>query len=213
MGKVTFNITMSLDGYSAGPNARAEEPLGDGGEQLHEWALRSAAWRETHGHEGGTEDRNSEIVRESTANVGAYLMGRKMFDGGEGPLDESWHGWWGENPPYGVPVFVLTHHEREALEMEGGTTFEFVNDGIEAALERARAAAGERDVVIAGGADVAQQYLRAGLVDEFQVSVAPVLLGGGVRLLDGLGNDEIALEADRVVHTPEATHLRYRVVR
>jgi dihydrofolate reductase len=213
MSKVTFNISVSLDGYAAGPNPRPEEPLGDGGERLHEWALRSAAWRETHGHEGGARNRNDEIVRESTANVGAYLMGRRMFGGGEGEWDESWRGWWGDDPPFHVPVFVLTHHAREPLEMDGGTTFEFVTDGIEAALDRARAAAGERDVAIAGGAEVAQQYLRAGLVDEFQLNVAPVLLGGGVKLLDGLGNDEIALEADRTVHTPEATHLRYRVLR
>src|SRR3712207_2711382 len=185
MSKLTFDISMSLDGFSAGPDPRHDEPLGDGGESLHEWAFRVAAWRESHGHEGGARDIDDEVLRESIEGVGAYLMGRRMFDGGEGPMDESWRGWWGDEPPFHVPVFVLTHHEREPLVMEGGTTFTFVADGIESALEQARAAAGEREVRIAGGADVVQQYLRAGLVDEFQVHVAPVLLGGGVRLLEG----------------------------
>jgi dihydrofolate reductase len=215
MGKVKFSVTMSLDGFLAGPNPRFEEPLGDGGEGLHEWMLQTAAFKEGHGGggEGGATGRDDEIVRESTENTGAYVMGRQMFGGGEGDWgDGSWKGWWGDDPPYHVPVFVLTHHPREPVPMEGGTTYHFVTDGIESALEQARAAAGDGDVQIAGGADVIQQYLKAGVVDEFQVSVAPKFLGGGVRLFDGLGNDEIKLEVVRAVESPLATHLKYRLL-
>ncbi|MEA2419331.1 MAG: hypothetical protein QOE60_1537, partial [Thermoleophilaceae bacterium] len=192
MGKVKFSVAMSLDGYLAGPDPRFEEPLGDGGLRLHEWMFKTAGWRESHGlDEEGAAGRDDEIVREMTENTGAYVMGRGMFGGGEGGAegdwDESWKGWWGDDPPYHVPVFVLTHHEREPLPMEGGTTFHFVTDGIESALEQARAAAGDGDVQIGGGADVIQQYLKAGVVDEFEVHIAPVFLGGGVRLFDGLG--------------------------
>ena len=213
MGKVKFSVTMSLDGFLAGPNPRFEEPLGDGGEELHEWMLRTAAFKEFHGGEGGVTGRDDEIVREATENTGAYVMGRQMFGGGEGDWgDGSWKGWWGDDPPYHVPVFVLTHHPRERVPMEGGTTFHFVTDGIESALARARAAAGDGDVQIAGGADVIQQYLKAGVVDEFQVTVAPMFLGGGVRLFNDLGNDEIQLEVVRAVESPLATHLKYRVL-
>jgi dihydrofolate reductase len=213
MGVVKFDITMSLDGFVAGPDPRFEEPLGDAGEKLHEWMLQTAGWRESHGvEEAGASGRDDEIVRESFANTGAYLMGRQMFGGGDGEWDESWKGWWGDEPPFHVPVFVLTHHAREPVPMAGGTTFHFVTDGIESALEQARAAAGDKDVQIAGGADVVQQYLKAGVVDEFQVHVSPVFLGGGVRLFDGLGNDEIKLEVIRAVESPLVTHLKYRVV-
>jgi dihydrofolate reductase len=214
MSKVQFDVAISLDGYLAGPNPRFEEPLGDGGEKVHEWMLRTATWAREHGGggEGGATDRDDEIVRERTENVGAYIMGREMFGGGPGGWDESWKGWWGDNPPYHVPVFVLTHHPREPLPMEGGTTFHFVTDGIDSALEQAKAAAGDRDVQISGGADVIQQYLRAGAVDEFQLHIAPILLGGGVRLLDGLGNDEIKLEVVRAVESPYVTHVKYRVL-
>jgi dihydrofolate reductase len=214
MGKVNFDVAISLDGYLAGPNPRFEEPLGDGGEQVHEWMLRTATWEREHGRGGeeGTTGRDDEIVRERTENVGAYVMGREMFGGGPGGWDEDWKGWWGDNPPYHVPVFVLTHHPREPVPMEGGTTFHFVTDGAESALEQARAAAGDRHVQIAGGADVIQQYLKAGEVDEFQLHIAPVLLGGGVRLLDGLGNDEIKLELVRTVESPLVTHVKYRVL-
>jgi len=175
--------------------------------------FQTAGWKREHGGgEEGATGRDDEIVRESYENTGAYVMGRQMFGGGEGDWgDESWKGWWGDDPPYHVPVFVLTHHPREPVPMEGGTTFHFVTDGIESALEQARAAAGDGDVQIAGGADVIQQYLRAGVVDEFQVSVAPKFLGGGVRLFDGLGNDEIKLQVVRAVESPLATHVRYRV--
>jgi dihydrofolate reductase len=214
MSKVQFDVAISLDGYLAGPNPRFEEPLGDGGEKVHEWMLRTATWAREHGGggEGGATDRDDEIVRERTENVGAYIMGREMFGGGPGGWDESWKGWWGDNPPYHVPVFVLTHHPREPLPMEGGTTFHFVTDGIDSALEQAKAAAGDRDVQISGGADVIQQYLRAGAVDEFQLHIAPILLGGGVRLLDGLGNDEIKIEVVRAVESPYVTHVKYRVL-
>ena len=214
MGKVQFDVAISLDGYLAGPNPRFEEPLGDNGEKVHEWMFRTPTWAREHGQGGadGATDRDDEIVRERTENVGAYIMGREMFGGGPGGWDEDWKGWWGDNPPYHVPVYVLTHHPREPVEMEGGTTFHFVTDGIESALEQAQAAAGDKEVQISGGADVIQQYLKAGAVDEFQLHIAPVLLGGGVRLLDGLGNDEIKLEVVRAVESPLVTHVKYRVL-
>lgn len=214
MSKVTLDITMSLDGYIAGPDATLEEPLGEGGERLHEWVVELASWREQHGLTGGTTGADSDLVQELRERVGATLMGRKMFSGGAGPWedDPKADGWWGEDPPFKGPVFVLTHHAREPVEKQGGTTYFFVTDGVEAALERARAAAGDKDVAIAGGANVVQQYLAAGLVDELQVHVAPLLLGGGVRLFDG-GGDQPALKQVSVVESPAVTHLRYEVER
>ena len=215
MPKFKLQISMSLDGYVAGPNQCEEHPLGEGGRQLHEWAVKLAAWRESHGHEGGETNVSSVVIDEMLADVGAVVMGRNMFGPGRGRWEEHpWDGWWGEEPPYHAPVFVLTHHEREPLEMQGGTTFHFVTDGIEAALDRAKEAAGDKDVAIGGGANVAQQYLKAGLLDEFTINVAPVLLGGGARLFDNLGGANIAgLECTRVVDGPDATHLTYRVVK
>jgi dihydrofolate reductase len=212
MGKLTFEQSISLDGYSAGPNPSLEDPLGEGGEQLHEWALATMAWRESHGREGGERNVDSEVMDESIRSTGATVMGRHMFSGGEGGWDDDprAQGWWGDEPPFHHPVFVLTHHAREPLELTG-TTFTFVTDGIESALEQARAAAGDKDVAIGGGADVIQQYLTAGLVDEFQIHVAPVLLGGGVRLLDNLGRD-IEIEQIRVIEAPSVTHVKYRVM-
>ena len=214
MGKVRFDISVSLDGYVAGPSASLEEPLGKGGEDLHEWVTAAAAWRQRHGLEGGEISRDSEVVQESLDTLGAVIMGRRMFSGGEGPWEDDPRagGWWGDEPPFHVPVFVLTHHAREPLPLRGGTTFTFVTDGIESALEQARAAAGDRDVSIAGGADVVQQYLNAGLVDEFELHVVPQLLGGGVRLLEGV-DPSVGLELTRVVDSPSVTHLRYRVRR
>ena len=214
MAKLRFDISISLDGYVAGPNPSLDDPLGVGGEQLHEWVFDLKAWREPHGLEGGeTRSPDTELFEESLANIGAYVMGRNMFGGGEGPWDESWEGWWGDNPPFHVPVFVLTHHAREPLAKEGGTTFEFVTDGPEAALEAAREAAGSGDVVVAGGANVAQQYLRSGDVNEFTVHVAPVFLGGGTPLFADLG-DGVELENTRAVRSPTGVaHLSYRVVK
>ena len=205
---------MSLDGFIAGPNATLDEPLGVGGERLHEWVVRLASWRRRHGHSGGETGPDADLLEESVASTGATIMGRKMFSGGAGPWEDDPRatGWWGEEPPFGVPVFVLTHHEREPLVL-GATTFTFVTDGIEPALEQARAAAGDRNVAIAGGANAAQQYLRAGLLDELLLHVVPLLLGGGVRVFDDAGGDQITLECTDVIGSAAVTHLRYRVVR
>jgi dihydrofolate reductase len=214
MTKLTLDISMSLDGYVAGPNATMEEPLGEGGERLHDWVIKLASWREAHGRSGGERNADDEVMKESIAATGAVLMGRRMFSGGEGPWEDDpvADGWWGDEPPFGVPVFVLTHHARETVTKKGGTSYTFVTDGIEAALERARAAAGDRNVAIGGGADVVQQYLRAGLLDELQIHVAPLLLGGGVRLFGDLDTAPVGLEITRVIGSPDVTHLRYRVV-
>ena len=211
MSKVPCHISVSLDGYVAGPNQRVDEPLGDGGERLHEWAFATDSWREQHGRSGGERNADAEVIEEAVANVGALIMGRKMFGGGPGPWDESWRGWWGEEPPFHVPVFVVTHHPREPLEMQGGTTYHFVTDGIESALEQARAAAGGKDVDIAGGAQVVQQYIAAGLLDELYLHVVPVILGGGERLLEHVGHPK--LEPVKVVESPAVTHVKYRLVR
>ncbi|HEX8856637.1 MAG TPA: dihydrofolate reductase family protein [Thermoleophilaceae bacterium] len=216
MGRLTFEISMSVDGYVAGPNADLEDPLGQGGELLHEWIFGTQAWRESHGEEGGVHDADSELVAEAIANRGATIMGRRMFSGGEGPWeqDPNASGWWGDDPPFRHPVFILTHHEREPVEFPNGTSFNFVTGGIEAALEQARAAAGDKDVGIGGGADVAQQYLRAGLIDEMTLHVVPRLMGAGVRLFDGhLSGGGPQLERTRVLDSPNVTHLRYRVVK
>jgi dihydrofolate reductase len=214
MGKVYFDITASLDGYVAGPNMSPDQGLGEGGEQLHDWALGTKAFKEAHGGSGGEEGPDSDVMAEHLAGAGAHVMGRRMF-GGEGDWDnpvwgdEPWEGWWGDEPPYHRPVFVLTSHPREPL-VKGDTTFTFVTDGIESALEQAREAAGDGDVLIDGGANVIQQALSVGAVDEFQVHVAPLLLGGGVRLFaEGPGPD---IEIVRTIASPAATHIRYRVI-
>ena len=212
MSKVYVDISMSLDGYAAGPDADMKDPLGVGGEQLHEWIFGLKSWREPQGLDGGDSTVDDEVVRECQAAQGAVVMGRRMYSGGSGPWeqDANAEGWWGEEPPFRVPVFVLTHHAREPKPMPGDLAFTFVTDGIEAALAQARAAAGEKDVLVAGGADVVQQALAAGLVDEVQVHIAPVLLGSGVRLFDNLGPD-VKVEPDRVIESPNVTHVRYRV--
>ena len=209
MSSITSNISISLDGFVAGPNQTLEEPLGEGGERLHEWVLRTAAWRREHGREGGEDNADGEVVEETLQNVGAYVMGRKMFGGGDGPWDESWRGWWGDEPPFHVPVFVLTHHPREPLEMQGGTTFHFVTDGVEPALEQARAAAAGRDVVVAGGARAINQCLATGLLNELYLHIVPIVLGGGERLLREVGDPK--LEPVKVVASPLVTHIKYRV--
>jgi dihydrofolate reductase len=212
MSKLRFEISISLDGFVAGPNQSKENPLGEGGEQLHEWVIKLAAWREMHGREGGEVNASTPLMEEAMANAGAVVMGRNMFGGGPGPWGEDpWNGWWGDEPPFHMPVFVLTHHAREPLEMQGGTTFTFVTEGIESALEQAKGAAGEKDVGLGGGADVAQQYLAAGLIDELQLNVTPVLLGDGARLFEDGSGAGLELEPTLVVETPDVTHLRYRV--
>ena len=203
MGKVRFEITMSLDGYVAGPNDSPELGLGEGGERLHEWVFGLASWRAPHGLEGGETNVDSELLEETVKATGAVIVGRRMFDNARG---------WGDEPPFHVPVFVLTHEPRDVL-VKGDTTFTFVNDGIESALEQARASAAGKDVSIGGGANVAQQYLKAGLLDEIHLHIAPLLLGGGVRLFDQLGDAKIELEKTRVIDSPQVTHLRFRVVR
>jgi dihydrofolate reductase len=211
MSKLRLSISMSLDGYVAGPNQSVEHPLGEGGERLHEWALAVMSWRAAHGREGGATGPDDDAIAESQRNVGATIMGRRMFGGGEGPWgDDPWTGWWGANPPFHHPVFVLTHHAREPLSMDGGTTFHFVTEGIEAALERAREAAGGRDVAVGGGAEAARQYIRAGLLDEMTIHVVPVLLGGGARLFEDLDGRQTAYECIEVVSSPAVSHYRYR---
>jgi dihydrofolate reductase len=213
MTKLRLDISTSLDGFIAGPSRTVESPLGDGGLQLHEWVFGLASWMESHGVDGeGATGPDDDLVREQLAQPGAVLMGRRMFSGGEGAWEDDpmAHGWWGDTPPFHMPVFVLTHHARETLVL-GDTSFVFVTDGIESAYEQARAAAGDKDVAVAGGANVVQQCLRAGLLDELQMHVAPVLLGRGVRLFDG--GEDAKLEITRVVDSPAVTHIRYRVVR
>jgi dihydrofolate reductase len=215
MATLHFDISMSLDGFVAGPNPTLEQPLGEGGEQLHEWLTRLASWRQSHGLAGGETGTDDEVAKESIGRSGAFVMGRRMFSGGAGPWedDPNADGWWGDDPPFHAPVFVLTHHARDPVAKQDGTTYTFVTDGIESALEQARSASGDRDIQVAGGASVVQQCLNAGLVDEFQVHVVPVFLGDGVRLFDDLGAQPNRLELTRVVDSPAATHLRYRVLR
>lgn len=198
---VTSQIAVSLDGYAAGPDQSLDDPLGKGGERLHEWMFPVEP--------GERSPEDAEIAAHLLEGVGAYVMGRKMFGGGDGEWDTAWRGWWGEDPPYHAPVFVLTHHERKPLEMDGGTTFFFVTDGIESALQQARAAAGDADVSIAGGASTVQQYLRAKAIDELFLHFAPIVLGAGERLLDDVGDP--AFEPVEVVASPACTHVRYRV--
>jgi dihydrofolate reductase len=210
VSKLRFRISMSLDGFVAGPNQSVENPLGVGGMRLHEWAFPLAVWRAMHGLQGGEVNASTPVVEESLTNIGATVMGRNMFGGLPGPWDPQnpWNGWWGTSPPFHHPVLVLTHYAREPLELEGGTIFTFVTGGIEAALEQARRAAGGKDISLAGGANAAQQFLTAGLVDEMEVSVVPTLLGRGERLFDGVG-DLHGLELVRTVAAPNVTHLKF----
>jgi dihydrofolate reductase len=212
MSKLRSNMMMSLDGFVAGPEQSAENPFGIGGMQLNEWLLPLKAFRELEGEEGGETNASTPIVEGWFENIGSTVMGRKMFGGGPGPWGaEPWTGFWGENPPYHHPVFVLTQHAREPLEMQGGTTFYFVTDGIESALEQAREAAVGKDVSVGGGATTVRQYLAAGLLDELLISLVPVFLGDGARLFDNLGDARPRLEQVEVVEAPGVTHVRYRV--
>ncbi len=213
MGIVRFQVAVSLDGYLAGPDQTIDHPLGVGGEDLHRWMFDLEIWRRQVGEEGGIVNESTAVLEEAQANVGAYVMGRKMFGGGPGPWsdDPEWKGWWGDDPPYHSAVFVLTHHPRDPVMMQGGTTFHFVTEGPESALAQAREAAGERDVAIAGGANTIQQYLAAGAVDEFELHVAPLTLGSGERLLENVGH--LRLEQVRVIEAPGVAHLKYRVLK
>jgi len=214
--KLILDISVSLDGFVAGPDQTLDDPLGQGGEHLHEWAFATRAFRESHGLDGGEDNVDSELAQAHLDRVGATIMGRRMFSGGEGPWaeDPNANGWWGDDAPYEVPVFILTHHAREPVTKDGGTTFTFVTDGIESALEQARAAAGDKDVAVGGGASVAQQYLAAGLLDEIQLHVAPLLLGDGARLFAGDDDGARRLDPVRVLESPTGVaHLRYRVAR
>ena len=211
MGKVTCQISISLDGFVAGPNQSLENPIGEGGMRLHDWVFATASWRRQQGEEGGLDGVDSEVADEVVRGIGAYIMGRKMFGGGSGPWDEEWKGWWGDEPPYHTQVFVLTHHPRRPLSMKGGTTFQFVTDGMASALNQARVAAGDRDVAIAGGASTVRQYLAAGALDELYLHIVPVILGAGERLLEDVGDP--VLEPIKVAGSPAVTHIKYRIAK
>ncbi|MDO3701451.1 dihydrofolate reductase family protein [Micromonospora sp. C28SCA-DRY-2] len=202
MSTVTCHISMSLDGYVAGPGQSVQDPLGRGGMRLHDWAFPA---------DGERSEVDARVLDEVTRDVGAYVMGRRMFGGGDGPWDESWRGWWGEDPPFHAPVFVLTHHPRDPLPMAGGTEFRFVTDGVDSALAQARRAAGDREVAVAGGASVVRQFLAAGLLDTLHLHIVPIVLGAGERIFDGVGDPR--LEQVAVVAGPTVTHVRYRVLR
>lgn len=211
MSRLRLMISMSLDGFVAGPSQSVDNPLGIGGMRLHEWVIELEAWRGQHGLEGGEVNQSSPVFEEMFTNIGATVMGRHMFGGHPGGWDAAnpWNGWWGADPPYHHPVFVITHYPRQPLMMEGGTTFNFVTDGIQSALDQARRAAGRKDVLVAGGASVANQYLKTGLVDEMNINLVPILLGSGERLFDGVGDDLHGLELVRTVAAPKVTHLKY----
>ena len=213
MSKLRCHIAISLDGFVAGPNQSEQNPLGERGELLHGWMVPLAAWRESHGHQGGEVDQSTRIMEETRQNVGAGVMGRNMFGpiGGGDWGDGQWRGWWGEDPPYHNDVFILTHHPRDPVEMDGGTTYHFVTDGIERALELAREASNGQDVRLWGGARAIQQYLAAGLLDVLELHVVPLLLGDGERLFDDLGDAEPQLEQVRAVEAPGVTHVKYMV--
>ncbi len=213
MTQVLFNISVSLDGYVAGPNPTLDEPLGAGGERLHDWVVVLESWRRRHGREGGETTADSDMLEAFQRRLGAAVMGRKMFSGGEGPWEDDPNagGWWGESPPFDMPVFVVTHHPREPLVL-GESTITFVTGGFEEAIGLAREAAGDKDVGIGGGASMGQQALAAGLLDELQLHVVPILLGGGTRLFDELPG-LVELECRGVVESQRVTHLQYRVVK
>jgi len=210
VSKLRFRISTSLDGFVAGPNQSLQEPLGIGGEQLHKWVVALEAWRLAHGKKGGEVNESTPVLEEEIANIGATIMGRNMFGGGPGPWSKAdpWNGWWGPNPPFHHPVFVLTHHAREPLMMQGGSSFTFVTDGIERALDEARRAASGKDVALAGGAQAAQQYLNAGLVDEMQLHLVPTLLGGGERLFGDV-DDLRGLVLVKTVAATNVIHLKF----
>lgn len=204
---LAYGFTISLDGYGAGPRQSQEDPLGVGGEKLHDWLVGTRTFKRTHGGEGGDTGIDEDFAARGMAGMGAWILGRNMFGPVRGPWpDESWRGWWGKNPPYHTPVFVLTHHPRPPLEMEGGTVFHFVTEGIDAALERARAAAGQQDIRLGGGVATLREYLRAGLVDELHLAVSPILLGSGEHLLAGLDLPALGYRCTESVAGAKAVH-------
>jgi dihydrofolate reductase len=210
MSRLRLWIAMSLDGFVAGPGQDADNPLGVGGLHLHDWVFPLAVWRERQGLEGGEINESTAVVEASMADVGATVMGRNMYGGGTGPWGaDPWNGWWGDDPPYHHPVFVLTHHPREPLVCAGGTTFTFVTDGIRSALDQARRTAAGKDVSLAGGAQAARQYLDADLVDEMEINLVPIFLGDGERLFGGLGVGNPRLAHVRTVAAPGVTHLKF----
>jgi dihydrofolate reductase len=214
MGRSKAQISVSLDGYMAGPNQSEANPLGEGGMALHEWVFKLSSWRDPHGIEGGEGDENpsNAVLEAAQVDIGAVVMGRNMFGPVRGDWgDEDWRGWWGDDPPFHAPVFVLTHHPRDPVEMAGGTSFHFVTDGIESAMSQAREAAGEKDVSIGGGASTLRQAIAAGELDEILVHQVPILLGGGESLFAGLEAGAASIELRDVVRGPEALHLTYRV--
>lgn len=210
MSKLRMQISLSLDGFVAGPDQSVDNPLGVGGERLHEWAFPLKAWREPHGKEGGEVNESTPVFEELLASVGATIMGRNMFGGHPGPWnkEEPWNGWWGDEPPFHTQVFVLSHHAREPLSLSD-TTFNFVTDGIETALKQARDAADGKVVVLAGGAQACREYLAAGLVDEMYLHVVPTLLGSGERLFDGAAGYLDGLSQVDVVAAPGVTHFKF----
>ena len=202
---------ISLDGFGAGPNQSLESPLGVGGESLHRWFVSTRTFKQMFGQDGGTTGVDDEFAARGIRNLGAWILGRNMFGPVRGPwTDDTWKGWWGDNPPYHVPVFVLTHHARPPLTMAGGTTFHFVTDGIHAALRRAREAANGRDVRVGGGAATIRQYLKEGLIDELHLAISPVLLGSGESLLGGINALQLGYQCTEHVTTPDATHVVLR---
>jgi dihydrofolate reductase len=206
-----LSFAISIDGFGAGPNQDLHNPLGVRGPELMEWFFHTRLWRKMHGQNGGETGIDNEIAEQSFAGIGAWILGRNMFGPVRGPWpDESWKGWWGAEPPYHVPVFVLTHHARAPLQMAGSTTFHFVTDGIHAALQQATVAADGRDVRIGGGAATIRQYLRAGLIDDLHLAVSPVLLGSGEPLLHGIDLHALGYECERSVAGERATHVFLR---
>ena len=214
MTRLKYSASMSLDGFVAGVHQSRENPLGVNGMLLHEWLRELAVWRKDAGIEGGVTNASSAVVEAEDVNLGAIIMGRNMFGGGPGPWSaDPWNGWWGDNPPFHLPVFVLTHHARARLDMQGGTSFTFVTDGLEAALDLAKGAANGQDVAVAGGASVAKQYIAAGLIDDIQIHLVPVFLGAGVRLFEDPALADVKLTQVSAIEAPEVTHITYRVVR
>ena len=205
-------FSISLDGYGAGPNQDVHNPLGVGGVALHEWAFATRTFRQMFGSDGGTTGIDDDFAARGFSNIGAWIMGRNMFGPIRGPWpDESWKGWWGDDPPYHAPVFVLTHHPRDPVPMQGGTTFYFVTDGVESALEQAREAAGDKDIRIGGGASTVQQFIRAGHLDELHLHLVPIILGAGQRLLENVGDPKMTPVS--VIASPTVTHIRYSIER